>query len=216
MQAPPPDSIRSRYVQDGHGDGRLFAPSAERNSRPIVAGLAPVLTERRGLVLEIGSGTGQHTVALADAFPLLDWQPSDPFEAHLESIGSWIRHAGAPNIRDPIWLDAAENWPDLGRLAGVFSANVIHITPWVVAEGIVRGAGKARAGALIFYGPFREAGVHTGEGNVRFDAALRAEDPAWGVRDIDDIADLAARAGFGPPDVTPMPSDNRLVVFQRG
>lgn len=175
-----------------------------------------VLGGRRGLMLEIGSGTGQHTVGLADAFPRLDWQPSDPFGAHLQSIGAWIRHAGVRNVRDPIWLDAAEPWPALDPLTGVFAANVVHIAPWAVAEGIVRGAARARAALLIFYGPFREGGVHSGAGNAAFDAALRAEDPAWGVRDIDDIADLAARAGYGPPETTPMPSDNRLVVFQRG
>ncbi len=166
-------------------------------------------------MLEIGSGTGQHSAALADAFPKLDWQPSDAFEAHLGSIRAWVEHAGASNVRDPIWLDAAENWPDMGRLAGVFSANVIHIAPWVVTQGIIRGAAAAKTGALIFYGPFREGGAHTGEGNERFDAKLRAEDPAWGIRDLDEIADLTAQEGYGPPNITQMPANNRLVVFER-
>jgi hypothetical protein len=208
--------IWNPYAAGGHADGRLVAPSAERNARSIVDAVGPVLIGRRGLVLEIGAGTGQHCVALADAFPQLDWQPSDPFDVHLDSIRAWVAHSGARNIRAPIWLDAAEEWPKFGPLAGVLAANVIHITPWVVAEGIVRGAAAAPARLLIFYGPFREGGQHTGEGNERFDAALRAEDPAWGVRDIDDVADLAGRAGFGPPEITAMPSNNRLVVFERG
>ena len=205
----------SAYAPGGHGDGRLVAPSAERNARPIVETLGPVLIGRSGLMLEIGAGTGQHSVALAGAFPKLDWQPTDAFESHLESIGAWVAHAGLPNLRAPVWLDAAETWPDLGPVAGVFCANVIHIAPWVVARGIVRGAGAAHAGVLVFYGPFREGGHHTGEGNVAFDAVLRAEDPAWGIRDVEDVAELAAHAGFGPPEVTPMPANNRLVVFQR-
>lgn len=167
-------------------------------------------------MLEIGSGTGQHSVALAGAFRGLDWQPSDAFEAHLHSTRAWVGHAGAANVRDPIWLDAAEPWPDMGQLAGTFSANVIHIAPWAVAQGMFRGAAQARSGVVILYGPFREGGVHTGDGNARFDAALRAEDPAWGVRDVDDVSDLAADAGYGPPQITPMPSNNRLVVFRRG
>ena len=216
METPKPDSIRSSYTKGSHEDGRLRSPSAERNTRPIVEALSPVLIGRTGLFLEIGSGSGQHSVALATAFPSLEWQPTDAFEEHLGSIQAWIDHAGLTNQRSPIWLDAAETWPDLGPLAGVFSANVIHIAPWAVAEGIVRGAGAARAGVLIFYGPFREDGVLTGEGNVAFDARLRAEDPAWGIRDVADISDLAARAGYGPPEVTAMPANNRLVVFQRG
>ena len=215
MSRTDPESIPARYAPDSHADGRLVAPSAERNSRPIVEALAPALIGRRGLMLEVGSGTGQHSVALAEAFPRLDWQPTDAFEMHLESIAAWIDHSGAANLRSPLWLDAAEDWPDLGSLAGVFTANVIHITPWVVAQGIVRGAARARAGVLAFYGPFREGGRPVGDGNAVFDEELRAEDPAWGLRDIDDVADLATRAGFGLPEVTEMPSNNRLVVFQR-
>lgn len=204
-----------QYTQGGHGDGRLIAPSAERNTQPIVDALSPFLIGRTGKVLEIGSGTGQHSVAMAAAFPGLTFQPTDAFEAHLGSIRAWIEHAGHENVLDPIWLDAAETWPDLGPLAAVFSANVIHITPWVVAEGIFRGASGAHAGMVVLYGPFREGGKHTGDGNADFDRRLRAEDPAWGIRDIDDVSDLAMRNGFGHPEVTVMPANNRLVVFER-
>ena len=203
------------YAAGGHADGRLVAPSAERNTRPIVEALAPVLIGRHGLMLEVGAGTGQHSVALAAAYPRLDWLATDAFGAHLESIGAWIAHAGLPNLRDPIWLDAAEDWPDMRPLAGVFSANVIHIAPWVVTRGIFRGAEAAHAGVVIFYGPFIEGGRHTGEGNTVFDALLRREDPAWGLRDIDDLSDVAADHGYGPAEVIAMPSNNRLVVFER-
>ena len=198
-------------------DGRIAYASAERNSRPIVDALGPVFSGTSGLVLEIGSGSGQHAAALAAAFPGLEWQPSDPFEAHLDSIRAWSAQTAAPNLRDPVWLDAAERWPDFGPLAGVLAVNVIHITPWVVAEGIVRGAASALSpgGPLVFYGPFREGGRHTGEGNARFDEQLRAQDPAWGVRDLDDLSRLAASQGFDPPDVTVMPANNRLVCYRR-
>jgi SAM-dependent methyltransferase len=197
--------------------GRLASPSAERNEKPIIDALEPVFSGRAGMVLEIGSGTGQHAVALAAAFPKLDWKPSDPFEVHLDSVRAWAARAGLPNLLDPIWLDAAEPWPDLGPLAGVLAINVIHVAPWAVAEGIVRGASAALSpGApLIFYGPFKEGGRHTGEGNARFDAALRAEDTSWGVRDLDELTALAARASFASPDVTRMPANNRLVCYRR-
>ncbi len=199
--------------------GRLASPSAERNLQPIAGALRPILGGASGLVLEIGSGTGQHAAALAAEFPGLDWQPSDPFEVHLDSIRAWAIQAALPNLREPIWLDAAEDWAGAlaGPLAAVLAVNVIHIAPWCVAQGIVRGAGQALApgAALVFYGPFREGGRHTGEGNARFDAALRAEDPAWGVRDLDAVSALAEAKGFGPPGVTPMPANNRLVCYRR-
>lgn len=209
------DRVSARSGQPS--DRRLCSPSAERNIAPISEALGPILGSATGLVLEIGSGTGQHAAALAAAFPALRWQPSDPFEVHLDSIRAWAAEAALPNLEDPFWLDAAERWPDLGPLAAVLSINVIHIAPWAVAEGIARGAARALAtgGALVFYGPFREGGRHTGEGNAQFDARLRAEDPAWGVRDLDELTALAARHGFAPPSLTVMPANNRLVCYRR-
>jgi hypothetical protein len=105
----------------------------------------------------------------------------------------------------------------LGELTAVLSCNVIHIAPWAVAEGIVRGAARVLApgAALILYGPFKQGGRHTGAGNASFDASLRAENPGWGVRDLDEVAALAAAAGLGPARITRMPSNNLAVAFAR-
>lgn len=168
-------------------------------------------------MLEIGSGTGQHAAALAAAFPDLAWQPSDQATAHLDSIRAWVAEASLPNLHPPIRLDAAGEWPDPGPLTAVLAVNVIHIAPWQVARGIVHGAAATLSpgGRLIFYGPFRENGQHTGEGNARFDAALRAENPEWGVRDLDDLSALATDAGFDAPIITSMPANNRLLCYAR-
>jgi len=212
-----PEPRAAPGLTPGHPDGRLVAPAAARNCQPIVAALQPLLAGRTGLALEIGSGTGQHAAALAHALPALDWQPSDPHDEHLASIRAWAAHAGHANLRPPLRLDAAGPWPDLGPLAAVLSANVIHIAPWAVAEGIVAGAGRALApdGLLTFYGPFKQAGSHTGEGNRRFDASLRAQNPGWGIRDIDDLAALGAGHGLALADLIVMPANNRLAVFRR-
>jgi SAM-dependent methyltransferase len=200
-------------------NGRLHAESCVRNEQPIIDALTPVLDGRSGVVLEIGSGTGQHAVAWAHAFPELTWQPSDPLDAHLDSIRAWAAARPSPNLRAPLVLDATTEWSGAldGTTTAVISVNVIHISPWAVAEGIVSGAAAALSpgGALIFYGPFMEGGQHTGDGNVQFDASLRARDPEWGIRDLGDVAELAGQAGFGPPDVISMPANNRLVVFSR-
>ncbi|MGF1501068.1 MAG: DUF938 domain-containing protein [Paracoccaceae bacterium] len=199
------------------GDGRLSAPAAERNTAPIRAALGRILAGRTGLMLEIGSGTGQHAVDWAVAFPALDWQPSDPNPEHLASIAAWRDHAGQTNLRAPLALDVTAAWPDLPPLAGVITLNVIHIAPWPVAEAILAGAGRsvATGGVLVFYGPFRRNGAHTAPSNAAFDDTLRSRDPAWGIRDLETVAERAAAAGFGPADITEMPANNLLVAFTR-
>jgi SAM-dependent methyltransferase len=204
-------------------DGRLFSPSFANNGPPIRAALHPWLDGRSGTVLEIGSGTGEHISHLALEFPGLRWIPSDLYPQHHASIAGWGAHVNATNLAAPIHLDGAADWAAseavraLGPLTVVFCCNVLHIAPWAVAEGVVKGAARALApgGLLILYGAFREGGKHTGEGNVRFDAGLRAANPEWGVRDLDEVATLAAHAGFGPAQITRMPTNNLLVAFAR-
>jgi len=204
-------------------DGRLYSPSFERNFEPIREAFSSIL--RKGdVVLEIGSGTGQHITHLAAKFPDQHWIGSDYQDRHLASIRAWIAHLALPNLGQPLTLDATGPWSEKPELATpdrpsvIFCANVIHIAPWQVAEGIIGEAVRIlkSGGRLIFYGPFRESGRDTGAGNAAFDRALRAENPAWGVRDLGDLTALAAAAGFGPPEIRPMPSNNRFVVFRLG
>lgn len=202
-------------------DGRLLAPSAVRNGPPLVAALARWFAGRTGPVLEIGSGTGQHAAAFRLAFPDLHWIASDPAPENRASIRAWARFSGLPET-EPLDLDAAGDWPARpeieahGPLTAVVSMNVIHISPFAVAQGIVRGAGRALGpgGLLVFYGPFRENGRHTGDGNARFDAGLRARDPAWGIRDTAEIGALADAAGLSFAAFEVMPANNRLLVFR--
>jgi SAM-dependent methyltransferase len=208
-------------------DGRLRSPSFERNFAPIRDALRPYLDGRTGTVLEIGSGTGQHIAHWAREFPGLNWVPSDIHAEHHASIAAWGAAVGlaggCANLAEPLFLDAATDWAGdpailaLGELTAVLSCNVVHIAPWAVARGIVGGAARVLApgGSLILYGPFREGGRHTGAGNASFDASLRAENPGWGVRDLDEVAALAAAAGLGPAQVTRMPSNNLAVAFTR-
>ncbi|MEM7505877.1 MAG: DUF938 domain-containing protein [Pseudomonadota bacterium] len=209
-------------ASDKDDPARLFSPSFERNFEPIRDALARILGPgdqgSRRKLLEIGAGTGQHAAHLALSMPGWDWQPSDPDPQNRRSIAAWAEYLSPDNLQPPLDLDARADWGTaLPKLHAVFSANVIHISPWPVTEGIVIGAGKALSadGTLIFYGPFREKGDHTGEGNARFDVSLRAQNPDWGIRDLDDVEALAHGEGFGPAMVHLMPANNRLVVFQR-
>lgn len=197
-------------------DARRHAPAAARNREPILAVLRRHLPET-GLVLEVSSGTGEHAVHFAAALPGLTWQPSDPDPDARASIAAWAAEAGLPNLRPPLALDAAtEDWP-VARADAVLCINMIHIAPWAAGLGLLRGAARRLppGGPLILYGPYRRGGRHTAPSNAAFDAGLRAQDPRWGVRNLEAVAEAAAATGFGPPSVEEMPANNLTVVFRR-
>lgn len=204
-------------------DGRLDASTYHRNHEAIWRALAPTLQARTGNVLEVGSGTGQHVIYFAKQAPQLMWWPSDVSEHHLRSIEAWRRFAHADNVRPAAKIDvAAPNWqwnPDhrQAQLTAIVCANVIHIAPWRVAEGLFAGAARHLRpdGLLYLYGPFKTGGEHTAPSNAAFDAMLRAENPAWGVRDIDDLRALAERCGLSHAATAPLPANNMVLTFAR-
>lgn len=216
------------FGKDGSGaeaDGRLDAAAFHRNHRPIWAVLQKYLAGKSGDVLEAGSGTGQHVVYFAEHSPDITWWPSDLNEAHLKSIEAWRVHAKLANVRVPLRVDlsdaawCAEMHDGRGpkNLRAVFCANVIHIAPWSVAEGLFAGSGRylAADGLLLLYGPFKRDGKHTALSNAVFDASLREGNPEWGVRDTADLDKLAAGAGLTLRDVAEMPANNLILVFAR-
>ena len=206
-------------------DGRLDAPAFHRNHRAIWAVLQPFLAGKSGDVIEAGSGTGQHVIDFAGRSPEITWWPSDLNEQHLKSISAWRAHAGLPNIRPPLRIDLSDSaWcPEIhdgsgpGELLAVFCANVIHIAPWRVAEGLFAGAGRYLRvdGRLFLYGPFKRDGRHTAVSNAVFDSSLRDRNPEWGVRDIADLERLAENAGLALIDIAEMPANNLTLVFER-
>lgn len=206
-------------------DGRLDAPAFHRNHQPIWAVLGKFLAGQTGDVLEAGSGTGQHVVYFAGQNPDITWWPSDLSAAHLKSIAAWRAAAGLPNVRppqridlsDPAWSVAASDGRAPGKLLAVFCANVIHISPWRVAEGLVAGAARhlREDGRLFLYGPFKRDGRHTAVSNAVFDTSLRSQDPEWGVRDVGDVTSLAEGVGFRLAETFEMPANNLILMFGR-
>ena len=206
-------------------DGRLDAPAFHRNHQAIWTVLQQFLSGKSGDVVEAGSGTGQHVVDFARHTPEITWWPSDLNEQHLKSIAAWRAHARLPNIRpplridltDPLWCPQMHDGSGPGELLAVFCANVIHIAPWRVAEGLFAGAGRyLRAdGRLFLYGPFKRGGKHTAVSNAVFDSSLREGNPEWGVRDIEALQELAAGAGLTLLDIAAMPANNLILVFER-
>jgi hypothetical protein len=193
-------------------DPRRFAPATLRNRAPLLAALQGLLPPA-GLVLEVASGSGEHCAHFATALPGLTFQPSDPQAENCASIDAWC--AGLANVRPALALDAmAAPWP-LARAQAVLCINMIHIAPWAATLGLLRGAAAVLpAGApLVLYGPLLRAGVPTAASNLEFDESLRARDPAWGLRALEDVA--VAAEGFGAPTVIDMPANNLTVVFRR-
>ena len=206
-------------------DGRLDAAAFHRNRQPIWAVLQPFLADKSGDVVEAGSGTGQHVVEFARQTPGIVWWPSDLNEAHLKSIAAWRAHAGLPNVRpplridlsDPAWCPQMHDGSGPAKLVAVFCANVIHIAPWRVAQGLFAGAGRylRPGGRLFLYGPFKRGGAHSAASNAAFDASLRQRDPEWGVRDIEALQELAAGAGLALIEIVEMPANNMILAFER-
>jgi hypothetical protein len=197
-------------------DARLYAPATQRNREFILDVLRPTLPAT-GLVLEIASGSGEHAIHFAQALPNLTFQPTDPTPEALTSIAAWIAETGIANVRPPIRLDVTQHpWP-LAAADAVLCINMIHISPWEATLALMRGAAKILpAGApLYLYGPYRRDGAHTAPSNADFDASLKARDPAWGVRDLEAVAQAARAAGFTEPAITPMPANNLSLVFRR-
>jgi len=194
---------------------KRFSDACERNREPILGVLRRVFADRRH-VLEIGSGTGQHAAYFAPALPQLDWQPSDVAD-NLPSIRIWREQAQSPGLREPIELDVDRPFPAL-RADAVFSANTCHIMSWPQVERMFAGIAALLppGGVLALYGPFHYNGEPTSPSNAEFDAWLRGRDRLSGVRDFEDIRDLARRHGLALDEDNAMPANNRLLVFRRG
>jgi SAM-dependent methyltransferase len=196
---------------------KRHAPATTRNRVPILDVLKQVLPAS-GSLLEVASGTGEHAAFFAAALPGLTYQPSDVDPGALGSIAAHCEEARLPNLLPPVQLDArSDAWP-VETVNAIFNANMIHIAPWAVAEGLMRGAGQhlAAGGVLVLYGPFRIDGAHTAASNVAFDAELRAGNPTWGVRDLEAVIELAAANGLRFEQRIAMPANNQTLVFRRG
>jgi SAM-dependent methyltransferase len=196
-------------------DARV-APSVARNRDPILAVLRRVLPPT-GTVLEIASGTGEHAVYFAAGLPHLLWQPSDRDDQALASIAAHRAISGLPNLRAPLFLDAASpEWP-VERVDGVVAVNMVHISPWQATQGLMAGAGRSLSpgGVLYLYGAYKENGIHTAVSNEAFDADLRRRNPDWGVRDLEEVTELAGRYGLTLVERIPMPGNNLSLVFRR-
>lgn len=194
---------------------RQHAPATARNRDTILAVLREALPAK-GRALEVASGTGEHVVHFAAAFPAIDWQPSDPDPDARASIAAWVADAGLDNIRPPLALDAAGDWPAI-QADAILCINMVHISPWAATLGLMRGAGAALppGGLLYLYGPYLREGVETAASNLAFDDWLKARDAAWGLRAVADVVAAGAAEGLDLERITDMPANNLSLLLRR-
>jgi SAM-dependent methyltransferase len=196
--------------------------AADRNKQPILDVLRQMLPAQ-GTALEIASGTGQHVAWFAAALPGWTWQPTDADASALHSIAAWTARAGLANVRPPVLLDVmAPRWPDqkpafAEPFDAIYCANMLHISPWATCAALMQGCARCLApgGVLVTYGPYLEDEVPTAPGNLAFDQSLRARNPAWGIRRVEDVKGEAQRAGLVLRERHAMPANNLLLVFGR-
>ncbi len=193
-----------------------YSAAAERNRGPILAELQRLLPPR-GRALEIAGGSGQHAAHFAAGLPGWCWQSSDGDAQALPSHAAWC--AGLPNVLPALHLDVlATPWAGVpGELDLIFSANLLHISPWACCAALMQGAAQHLApdGKLLTYGPYVVDGEPTAPSNLAFDADLRARNPQWGLRKLGDVAAQAQQIGLGLKERISMPANNLLLVWGR-
>ncbi len=197
-------------------EAKKVAPAAARNRDAILAVLQGALPAQ-GTILEIASGSGEHIVHFAQSLPHLHWQPSDPAPAALASIAAWSAEAALANVASPVMLDViSPDWP-FARADAILCINMIHIAPWAATLGLMAGAGRllAPGAPLYLYGPFKEDDIPLASSNAEFDASLKARDPHWGLRHVNDVAAVAAKHGLALRKRLAMPANNVSLIFYR-
>jgi len=203
------------HARDDRGVKRT-ARAALRNRDAIAAALRGVLPTA-GRVLELGSGTGEHAVFLAAAFPALEWQPSDPDPEARASIAAWAAEASRPNLLPPLAYDLrTETWHHRPGNA-VLCVNLLHVAPPECVDALCRGAARVlpEGGPLAVYGPFTRRGHVLAGRLARLEATLRAADPALGVREVEALDEAGRRHGLALEGEVAMPEEGDLLLVLR-
>lgn len=204
-------------------DGRKHALATQRNREPILKVLLEVLPPT-GTILEIASGTGEHAAYFAPRLKPRKWIPSDKDTSLRESIIAWAKHSPSENLYHPLDIDASQpTWqvekeilseiPDISAMVNI---NMIHISPWSACLGLITAAGRIlRSGGVMYlYGPYKQGGKHTAPSNAAFSEYLQEQNSEWGVRNLEDVVEVAQNNHLALQETYQMPANNLSLVFK--
>lgn len=204
-------------------DKRKRALATERNREPILQVLLEVLPPT-GTVLEIASGTGEHAAYFAPRIKPRKWIPSDPDASLRESIAAWAEYSPSENLYQPLDIDASQPvWKaekeilsEISDICAIVNINMIHISKWSACLGLIAAAGRILPpqGILYLYGPYKQGGEHTAPSNAAFSEYLQEQNPEWGVRNLEDVVEVAKTQNFILQKTVTMPANNLSVVFK--
>ena len=203
-------------------DKRLFFSATQRN-REFIGDVLSGIIKNDGLILEIGSGSGEHGVFFQKQFPEIIWQTSDPNLLHRKSIISWIEYEKLnKKMPQPLQLDV-ENIPWkiplklVHSLQGIVCINMIHVAQWTCTIALFKGAGKLlkKGQFLILYGPFKICNKQTSQSNYFFDNSLKMQNDLWGIRNLEEVTDEAKKNGFFQEDIIRMPANNFSIIYRK-
>lgn len=203
------------FIFEPDGEAKRYAPATDRNRDAIARVLKGILPSS-GLVLEIASGTGEHSIHFAAMFPNLEWQPSDPDPTALASIAAWQNDVQCPNLLAPLQIDATADW-EIGHADAVICINMVHISPWSATIGLLRNSSRIlEPGApLYLYGPYIQSGMPIAASNLDFDESLKSRNADWGLRSVEAVETEGRNVGFELTPIIPMPANNLSLVFIR-
>ena len=203
-------------------DNRLFFPATQRNKDCIGDVLSRII-KKKGSILEIGSGSGEHGVVFQKRFPEIIWQTSDPNLVHRKSIISWIKNEELnKKMPKPIMLDVEDiPWKIplnlLNSLQGIVSINMIHVSQWTSTIALFRESGKLlhKGQFLMLYGPFKIGNIHTSQSNYCFDNLLKMQNDLWGIRDLEAVSNEGTKNGFFQQETICMPANNLSIIYRK-
>jgi len=199
-------------------DRKQYAPATERNRQPILEVLQKVIP-KEGNILEIASGTGEHACFFAPYFSPRQWIPSDPDRLLRLSIEAWRQDCKSDNLQIPLDINVTlPDWDEKithSAIAVIIAINLIHISPWSACQGLMAGAGRLlpSGGILYLYGPYKQQGQHTAISNETFDQSLRSRNSEWGVRNLEEVVQLAETHQLILQQIIPMPANNLSLIF---
>ena len=203
-------------------DKRLFFSATKRNRDFIGHELSKIII-KDGLILEIGSGSGEHGVFFQKCFPEIIWQTSDPDLLHRESIFSWIEYENLnKKMPKPLELNVLNipwkiPFESANFLQGIVSINMIHVSSWACTQALFKGSGKLlNAGQFLFvYGPFKIGNKHISQSNYFFDNSLKLKNDLWGIRNLEEVSEEAKENGFFQEKIIRMPANNLSIVYRK-